>query len=150
MTVSRLGAYNNHLAFYAVDDLTGTVVGLAPSDSGYLDAALARAKTSNLYLDADQLPGFAQSASFSDLKINPNRQYGLLCIVNGNADTIYSSFSAANPNGAVQMIAIDSAQTPSATTIAIEDLVFNPNNPTSSDYNDLIVTIAHSHAIAIL
>ena len=92
--------------------------------------ALARAKTSNLYLDADQLPGYAQSASFSDLEINPNRQYGLLCVVKGDTDTIYSSFSAANPNEAVQMIAIDTAQTPSVTTIAIEDAPFNPNTRT--------------------
>ena len=150
VTVNRLGYFNNHLAFYAVDDLTGTVDGLAPSDPGYLDAALARAKTSNLYLDADQLPGYAQSASFSDLEINPNRQYGLLCVVKGDTDTIYSSFSAANPNEAVQMIAIDTAQTPSVTTIAIEDAPFNPNNPSSSDYNDLIVQINHVSSFPIL
>ena len=48
------------------------------------------------------------------------------------------------------MIAIDSAQTPSVTTIAIEDLPFNPNNPTSSDYNDLIVQINHVSSFPIL
>ena len=43
-------------------------------------------------------------ATFTELSLNLNDQYGLIIAVDSNPNTLYSSFSAANPNGAVQMI----------------------------------------------
>ena len=39
-TISREADFNNTVYFYAVDDITGTVNGLAPDADGYLEAAL--------------------------------------------------------------------------------------------------------------
>ena len=40
-TISREADFNNTVYFYAVDDITGTVNGLAPDADGYLQAALS-------------------------------------------------------------------------------------------------------------
>ncbi len=40
-TISREADFNNTVYFYAVDDITGTVNGLAPDADGYLEAALS-------------------------------------------------------------------------------------------------------------
>ena len=39
-TISREAGFDNQVYFYAVDDITGTVDGLAPDADGYLEAAL--------------------------------------------------------------------------------------------------------------
>ena len=150
VTVHRLGAYNNDLGFYRVDDLTGRIDGLSPSDAGYLQAALARSQADDLLLTSEQLPGYREAATFTDLSLNLNDQYGLILAVDGNPNTLYSSFSAANPNGAVQMINLNSQINSDVTTIGIEDLAYNPNNPTSSDYNDFILKIANFATVNIL
>ena len=89
-------------------------------------------------------------ATFTELSLNLNDQYGLIIAVDGNPNTLYSSFSAANPNGAVQMINLNSQINANVTTIGIEDLSYNPNNPTSSDYNDFILEIANFATVNIL
>jgi hypothetical protein len=50
-------------------------------------------------LTSEQLPGYGESAMFTDLSLNLNDQYGLIIAVEGIYLTLYSSFSAANPNG---------------------------------------------------
>ena len=149
ITVHRLGAYNNELGFYRVDDITGIIDGLAPGNAGYLQAALARAQADDLLITSQQTPGYGESATFSDLKLNLNDQYGLIIAVDGNRNNLYSSFSAANPNGAVQMINLNSQINSGVTVIGIEDLPFNASNPTTSDFNDLIVEIRNYAAIRI-
>ena len=88
-------------------------------------------------------------ATFTELSLNLNDQYGLIIAVDGNLNTLYSSFSAANPNDAVQMINLNSQISSDVTTIGIEDLAYNPNNPTSSDYNDLILEIETLPSVSI-
>jgi hypothetical protein len=100
-------------------------------------------------LTSEQLPGYREAATFTDLSLNLNDQYGLIVAVDGNPNTLYSSFSAANPNGAVQMINLNSQISSDVTTIGIGDLAYNPNNPTSSDYNDLILEIESLPSVSI-
>ena len=145
VTIHRLAGYDNHLAFYKTDDLTGTINGLAPNDSNYLDTALNWAKENNLYLDAEQLPAYKQSRTFTDLELNSNDHYGLLLIVDGSHETIYSSFSEANPQSAMQMIALNNPDQPNVNTIGIEDLLYNGDN----DFNDLIVEINTQSTLGI-
>jgi hypothetical protein len=78
-----------------------------------------------------------------------NDQYGLIIAVDGNPNTLYSSFSAANPNNAVQMVYLDSIANPGSTIIGIEDLAYDPNNPTTSDYNDIILQITRNSQINV-
>jgi hypothetical protein len=56
--------------------------------------------------------------------------------VNNDPNTIYSSFSAANPDGATQMMAFGSPGV--GITYGIED-VFVGSGLSDRDYNDLIV-----------
>lgn len=72
---------------------------MAPGDAGNLQAALARAQADDLLLTSEQLPGDGESAMFTDLSLNLNDQYGIIIAVDGIYITLYSSFSAANPNG---------------------------------------------------
>jgi len=99
VTVHRLVAYKNALGFYRVDDLTGLIDGMALGDAGYLQVTLARAQSDGLLLTTQQLPGHRQSASFTDFSLNLYDQHRLIIAVDGNSVTLYSSFSAANPNG---------------------------------------------------
>jgi hypothetical protein len=48
------------------------------------------------------------------------------------------------------MINLNSQISSDVTTIGIEDLAYNPNNPTSSDYNDFILKIANFATVNIL
>ncbi|NBS12556.1 MAG: hypothetical protein EBS77_07820 [Gammaproteobacteria bacterium] len=76
-------------------------------------------------------------ATFTELNLNLNDQYELIIAVDGNPNTLYSSFSAANPNGAVQMINLNSQINANVTTIGIEDLPTTLTIPPA-----LIITIS--------
>ena len=122
---------------------------MALGDAGCIQVALARLQSDDFLFTTQQLPGYGKSASFTDFSLNLNDQYGLVIAVDGNSITLYSSFSAANPNGAVQMINLNSQISSDVTTIGIEDLACNPINPTSSDYNDLILEIENIPSVSI-
>lgn len=146
VTINRLAGYNNHLAFYKLDDVTGLVDGFAPSAEGYLDAALARAQNDGLYLNSEQLPGYGQTATYTNLNLDPNSAYGILCVINGNTNRIVSSFSDANPDGSTQFITLSSIDSPGVITYGIEDIV---GLGSDRDFNDLIVSIKNSPSIPI-
>ena len=58
---------------------------------------------------------------------------------------MYSSFSEANPQSDMQMIALNNPNQPNVTTIGIEDLLSNGDN----DFNDLIVKINTQSTLGI-
>jgi Domain of unknown function (DUF4114) len=145
LTVQRLGSYNNGLAFYEADSITGAVGGLLPGEAGYMEAALANARGKNLLLHADQLPGFGGSSIYDSLSIQADKNYGMLLLVNGSESNIFSSYSAANPGGSQQFLSFGSSDR--GITVGIEDLL--TSNGSDKDYNDLVVTLASSNPLIV-
>jgi hypothetical protein len=150
LTVQRLGAYKNSIAFYEADPITGSVsvAGgsvLAPGAAGYLQAALANAKLNGLLLTAAELPDYKQSSVINSLPLNAAKNYGLLLLVNGSETELYSSYSAANPGGVSQFQSFGSNDR--GLTIGIEDL--NVLSGSDRDFNDIIMTIASSSVSVI-
>lgn len=142
VTIQRLGAFNNALAFYEADRVTGAVVSgstpINPGTAGYLEAALANSKSKGTYLSASLLPSYQQSKMIDSIPLNPTSNYGILLIADGNESKLYSSYSLANSGGLSQFQSFGA--TDRGITIGIED---SPNF--DFDYNDLIVTIAASN-----
>jgi hypothetical protein len=143
--VQRLGSYNNGLALYEADSITGAVGGLLPGEAGYMEAALANAKGKNLLLHADQLPGFGGSSIYDSLSIQADKNYGMLLLVNGSESNVFSSYSAANPGGSQQFLSFGSSDR--GITVGIEDLL--TSNGSDKDYNDLVVTLASSNPLIV-
>jgi hypothetical protein len=142
VAVQRLAAFNNSLAFYVVDSITGSVDGLNPGDAGYLQAALQRAEQDDLLLDASTLPAYGATATYTDLAIDTNRSYGVLLLQNGSRSTIFSSYSDANPGGVTQMVRLSNEN--NTMVLGIEDLAVAGNNSDSDDdFNDLILNITN-------
>lgn len=142
VTIQRLGAFNNALAFYEADRVTGAVVSgstsINPGTAGYLEAALANSKSKGTYLSASLLPSYQQSKVIDSIPLSPTSNYGILLIADGNESRLYSSYSSANSGGTSQFQSFGA--TNRGITIGIED---SPNF--DFDYNDLIVTIASSN-----
>lgn len=141
VTVQRLAAYKNGIAFYAADQVRGGIVVdgavLLPGDPGYLAGALAVATTDGVVLQAGELPGYGQQATFEALSLTDARNYGLLVMVNGG-EQIFSSYSAANPGGAVQILTFGDPS--GGVTYGIEDILVT-SGASDRDYNDLLVTL---------
>ena len=140
VTVKRLAAYDNGLAFYEADARTGAIVvngnTLAPDQPGYLQAALANAWAEGLVVDASRLPAFGQEVTLGGLPLNDAKSYGLLVLVNNNPNEIYSSYSTANPGGATQILAFGDSG--GGITFGIEDILVT-SGQSDRDYNDLLV-----------
>lgn len=143
VTVSRLASFNNGLGFYEADAMTGQIevngTPLRPGEAGYLQGALASARAAGLVIDASQMPSFGQKTTFNDLPLNDAKSYGLLLMVQNDPNQLYSSYSAANPGGATQMVAFGGGD---GVTFGIEDLLVQ-GGQSDRDYNDLIV---HLHS----
>ena len=145
LTVQRLGSYNNGLAFYEADSITGAVGELLPGEAGYIEAALANARGKKLLLQADQLPGFGGSSIYDSLPIQANKNYGILLLVNGSESNVFSSYSAANPGGSQQFLSFGSSDR--GITVGIEDLL--TSNGSDKDYNDLVVILTSASPTVI-
>jgi hypothetical protein len=143
VTVKRLADYNDGLALYEADQHTGaiTVDGrtLAPTDPGYLQAALSSAEKAGLVLDTVSLPAFGKESVF-DLPLNQTRNYGLLVLVKSDPNVVFSSYAAANPGHAVQVVSLAAAD--GGVTFGVEDILVS-GGTSDRDYNDLIVTVGH-------
>lgn len=141
VTISRLASFDNGLAFYEADRTTGAIeIGgqtLLPGQAGYLEGALAIATGSGLRLDPGRLPGYGQEVTFSNLPLNDAKNYGVLLLVDNDPSSLFSSFSAANPGGATQMLALSNTGG-QGITYAIEDQSVT-TGPSDYDYNDIII-----------
>jgi hypothetical protein len=140
-----LGDYNNAIAFYQADSVTGGVTAngttILPGSAGYLQAALSSAKAAGLMLQASQLPGYKQASTLDTLPLNPSTNYGILLMVNGSESEIYSSYAAANPGGVSQFLTFGS--TDRGITIGIEDQLVSSSRA-DRDFNDLTLTVTSS------
>ena len=138
--VQRLARYASDLGFYTVDGITGSVAGLEPGDSGYLEQALARSRAEGLLLTADMLPAFGQAQSYQHLPLDSQKSYGVLLLPNGNTDVMFSSFAAANPGGLAQMVNLGSGEAGRGMVLGIEDIP--AGLPQSDrDFNDVLLKV---------
>jgi hypothetical protein len=115
LTVRRLSGNADGLALYEADPVTGAVIDSKgrtrlPGQIGYLRAALDNAKNLGLVVGSADMPGFGDTAEFTDLPLDLTRNYGALLLVKGNERNLLSSYSAANnwrANQALSLIAPD-------------------------------------------
>ena len=136
-TVRRLGDYDNGIAVYEADSLTGAVNGILPGAEGYLQSALQNAKQMGTVFDASQLANYGESSNLT-FSLDTTKNYAFLLIVDGDESNLYSSYSAENPGGSVQF---ESFTTPEGgLTIGIEDML--TTGKSDQDFNDLILTIS--------
>jgi hypothetical protein len=125
--VNREAAFDNSFGFYAVDDLSGSIGGLNPSDPGYAGAAianqvdLAAGLTGGLLL-APFLIANGTAAQF--LAQNPSNQQG-------QRPMAYFAYLGANPDG------VDHVRLLGDNTFGFEDLFGGGDR----DFNDLVVQV---------
>lgn len=146
VTVKRLAAQDNGLAFYESDRYSGAVTlngeTIGTGDPRYLEAALARARADGLVLGPGELPGFGKQGVLAHLPIDEAKNYAVLLLVNNDPHTMYSSFAKANPNGDVQIVTL--GQENRGVTYGIEDVALSSGH-SDRDYNDLIVSFNFHH-----
>ncbi|AIE73895.1 MULTISPECIES: SwmB domain-containing protein [unclassified Synechocystis] len=155
VSISRAGAYDNFIALYQVDSLTGGLdvngdrqIDLKPGDPGYTEAALGRAQDPLTGVSLTAPDGFF-STSQETIKLLGNGMYGVVIIPNA---TIYQvlnqnptndpnlgpvalfSFNGANPTGISQVARLGS------NLFGFEDMVGGGDR----DYNDLILQLEFS------
>lgn len=154
VTLSRAGVYNNLIALYKVDSLTGgidtngdKIIDLQPGDAGYVSAALTRAKeplTGKTLQTPVNLGTSQQQIDLLGLGM-----YGAVLIPNGTIEGVLSqnptndqnrgpvalfSFGAANPDGISHMARLGSS------LFGFEDIVGGGDR----DYNDMILQLTPS------
>ena len=135
-TIRRLSDYDNEIAIYESDALTGAVNGLLPGAEGYLEAALDNAKQAERLFSASQLPGYDQTGTI-EFSISTQNNYSFLILVDGNESILYSSYAASNPGQSIQFT---SFTTPGGgLTIGVEDLL--ASGKSDQDFNDLIISL---------
>jgi hypothetical protein len=123
-----------------VDGSTGSLSGLEPGASGYLEQALARSRAEGLLLTAEQLPAYGQSLSYQNLPLDTHKRYGVLLLPNGNTQSMVSSFAAANPGGLAQMLSLGSGEVGLGMVMGIEDIAVGLAQ-SDRDFNDLLVKV---------
>ena len=135
-TIRRLSAYDNGIAIYESDALTGAVNGLLPGADGYLEAALGNAKQAGRVFSASQLPGYNQTGTI-DFSVSTENNYGFLILVDGDESTLYSSYAAANPGQSIQFTSFTTPE--GGLTVGAEDLL--TSGVSDQDFNDLIISV---------
>ena len=139
LQVSLIGQnsnFVNDLAVFTVDDAQGRINGIAPTETGYTQAALSRAK--NIFSAIANLPnGFDPKALSRSLEFNSGENLRFLLVKNDTLDNVRKKNSS-NPdilfsNAANQKITDSGTGT---FTLAWKD-----GNGNSSDFKDFVVNI---------
>lgn len=141
LRVSRLGMLNNSIAFYPVSDLLTGMITLdgkeyLPTDSKYLSTALQLSKNNDLLINPLLMPAYQGSVDISLKNLDPSISHGLLLLVDGNQQNLYSSYSAANPFGASQFLSIATGD--GSFMFGVEDLL-STSLASDRDFNDLLI-----------
>ncbi|MBD2576766.1 ELWxxDGT repeat protein [Oscillatoria sp. FACHB-1406] len=126
----------NELAVFTVDDIRGTIDGIAPTETGYAQAALSRAKVIFSML-ANVPQGFDPKSLNRSLEFDSGNNLRFLLIKNDTLDSVRNK-NASNPdilfsNASNQKI---TASSTGSFTLAWED-----GNGNSSDFKDFVVNI---------
>jgi hypothetical protein len=141
LRVSRLGMLNNSIAFYPVSDLLTGMITLdgkeyLPTDSKYLYTALQLSKNNDLLINPLLMPAYQGSVDISLKNLDPSISHGLLLLVDGNQQNLFSSYSAANPFGASQFLSIATGD--GSLMFGVEDLL-STSLASDRDFNDLFI-----------
>ncbi|MFM6172650.1 MAG: Calx-beta domain-containing protein, partial [Sphaerospermopsis kisseleviana] len=150
-SLSRAAAYNNLIALYQVDSLTGgldlngdKLIDLKPGDLGYSEAALVRAKgdLTGVTLTTPENLGTTQQT----INLLGNNMYGMVIIPNATIEQVLNQNPSNNPNlGPIALFSFGSANPDGISHTArlgsnlfgFEDLVGGGDQ----DYNDMILQI---------
>ena len=141
---SRSAAYNNELGVFPVDDLNGTVNGIAPGAVGYAEAALTRSGSQVLFVSGQQ---FGQSVTMNVtggellvfyLVSNSTTQNFLANNPQNQANGLNTFFSvtAADPDGIQHELTTADSQT-GRVIMSWEDMLYGGDK----DYNDAVISI---------
>jgi hypothetical protein len=122
---SRNADYNNQLFFYAIDDVTGSINGLSPSDSNYLNEAWSRRLQPDAPIVAD-----VDSTSKGSIQLTAGNLFAP--IVHNGKGQMFTAFDSANASDYRHFDLL------SGSSFAFEDLL---NGGNEHDRNDGILTI---------
>ena len=141
VNVKCLGRQHNGLGFYPADPVTGAIIvqgrTLLPGEASYLQGALDLARAEHLLHGSNQLPAYGSETTFTNLPLDPTRNYALLLLRNDNPGDLSSSIASANPGGIVTMQTF--AAPDRGVIFGVEDL---PPSRADFDYNDLAVILS--------
>lgn len=151
-SLSRAAAFENFLALYQVDNLSGGIdtdgdllIDFQPGDVGYAAAALTRAKDALTGITLQTPQNF--SSSHQTIELLGSGIYGVVLIPNSNIDEVlaknpennlsqanvaFFSFSAANPDGISHMSRLGD------NLFGFEDKIGGGDK----DYNDLVMALS--------
>ena len=121
-TISSDAAFTNTVGLYRIDDLTGSVGGVAAGDDGYAQAALNNAIGDEFSVDGQ-----------TTFNVTGSGLFGLYILQNGDANTPIFSIPNANLGQA------DHTRLLGDNTFGFEDLLSNDPN-FDGDFNDLVVS----------
>lgn len=132
-TVSRDAVLDNLLGFYVVDDQTGRIGSLKPSDAGYLQAAMA-ARVPNLNLQVAN-----QATAVFDTQLAAGKLYAPFMVIQdtvegvlaGRTNQVYFPYASANPDK------LDHIRLLGNNVFGFEDL----GGGGDRDFNDMLVKV---------
>lgn len=138
-TLYREATFNNTVGLYRIDDISGTVNGIAPGQAGYAQAAI-----SNRLSDVTLAVGNQQSTTVTS-SLQGGALYAPFMVVNAGIDAFLNSnpsnsgggvnaffaFQAANPDAQNHIVLLGS------NTFGFEDLVGGGDR----DFNDMIFQV---------
>ncbi|MEO0970585.1 MAG: DUF4114 domain-containing protein [Cyanobacteria bacterium J06639_18] len=132
-TISREADFDNQVYFYAVDDITGSVGGIAVGEEGYLEATLSNL-VSSVFSTSDD------NTETGSIEFDAGSLVVPLIIADGNVDEalsgeaeVYFSYLGANSDNG----SFDHIKLLDDNTFGFEDL---PNGG-DQDFNDIIIEI---------
>jgi hypothetical protein len=150
VSIARAGAYNNFIALYKVDSLTGGLdtngdrqIDLRPGDEGYAQTALIRVQDPLTGVMLNTPNGFFNTAQ-QTINLLGNNMYGIVIIPNATVDQVLSQNPTNNVNlGPVALFSFNEANSSSISQMSrlgsnlfgFEDMVGGGDK----DYNDLIL-----------
>ncbi|MGB6297179.1 MAG: choice-of-anchor I family protein [Rivularia sp. (in: cyanobacteria)] len=132
-TISREADFNNEVYFYAVDDITGTVDGIAVGEAGYMETALSNLVSQVFSTSDDNTESGSIEFDAGSIVVPLIIADGTLTeALNGEAE-VYFSYIGANSNGDN----FDHIKLLNSDTFGFEDL---PNGG-DKDFNDIVIKI---------
>ncbi|MBW4428852.1 MAG: DUF4394 domain-containing protein [Nostoc desertorum CM1-VF14] len=133
---SRKNTFANEIVAFTVDDDLGTINGVAPNATGYLEAAIARSRT--IFATLSNNPnGFGGELS-SILDFGSNARFSTLLIQNGSLDELRAGKISANSVFLSSQTSVRiSSATSSNFTFGFEDSPNSGNN----DFNDIVLDV---------
>lgn len=133
---SRKNTFANEIVAFTVDDDLGTINGVAPNATGYLEAAIARSRT--IFSTLSNNPnGFGGELS-SILDFGSNARFSTLLIQNGSLDELRAGKISANSVFLSSQTSVRiSSATASNFTFGFKDSPNSGNN----DFNDIVLDV---------